>query len=192
MDGRRLKHLALSHGQHRWADRIYNYNFSLQQRKFTTRVDCIIVIFSLFGGCCARTVIFERFYSSCGPVLKPEATEHGTTEHGTGDRRRGPVEIGVDKQWDQILYNRLLPWLNLSLPVQDDRPMPSPPHSSFNPASYTRTFGSPISSRPASFDNGNRYLSGPSPNQLLECVHTFPVHPSLLLTPLSSLAVALR
>ncbi|KAF8486446.1 hypothetical protein DFH94DRAFT_184318 [Russula ochroleuca] len=53
-------------------------------------------------------------------------------------------------------------------PVQDDHPMPSPSDSSFNPASYTRAFfGSPISWRPGSFGNGNRYFPGPSPDQLL-------------------------
>jgi len=73
-------------------------------------------------------------------------------------------------------------------PVQDDHSMPSPSYSSFNPASYTRTFfGSPISWRPGSFGSGNRYFPGSSPSQLLECVlYTFPVHLSLLLTPLSS------
>lgn len=53
-------------------------------------------------------------------------------------------------------------------PFQDDHPMPSPPYSSFNPASYTRSFfGSPISWRPGSFGNGNRYCPGTSPGQLL-------------------------
>ncbi|KAF8495940.1 hypothetical protein F5888DRAFT_1804493 [Russula emetica] len=54
-------------------------------------------------------------------------------------------------------------------PVQDDHPMPSPSYSSFNPASYTRAFfGSPISWRPGSFGNGNRYFPGSSPSQLLD------------------------
>lgn len=53
-------------------------------------------------------------------------------------------------------------------PFHDDHPMPSPPYSSFNPASYTRSFlGSPISWRPGSFGNGNRYYPGTSPGQLL-------------------------
>ena len=53
-------------------------------------------------------------------------------------------------------------------PFQDDHPMPSPPYSSFNPASYTRSFfGSPNSWRPGSFGNGNRYFPGTSPGQLL-------------------------
>ncbi|KAN0118840.1 hypothetical protein V8E52_004612 [Russula decolorans] len=47
--------------------------------------------------------------------------------------------------------------------------MPSPSYSSFNPASYTRTFfGSPISWRPGSFGNGNRYFPGSSPSQFLD------------------------
>ncbi|KAI9453929.1 hypothetical protein F5148DRAFT_1288877 [Russula earlei] len=51
-------------------------------------------------------------------------------------------------------------------PFQDDISMPS--HSSFNPASYQRAFlSSPISWRPGSFGNGNRYLPGTSPGQLL-------------------------
>jgi hypothetical protein len=68
--------------------------------------------------------------------------------------------------------------------------MPSPAYSSFNPASYTRTFfGSPISWRPGSFGNGNRYFPGSSPNQLLsplECVlYLSLLTPSLLrLAPL--------
>jgi transcription factor SFP1 len=75
-------------------------------------------------------------------------------------------------------------------PVQDDHPMPSPSDSSFNPASYTRAFfGSPISWRPGSFGNGNRYFPGPSPDQLLsplECVlYLSLLTPSLLrLAPL--------
>ncbi|KAH9980411.1 hypothetical protein BJV74DRAFT_879344 [Russula compacta] len=54
-------------------------------------------------------------------------------------------------------------------PFQDDLSMPSPSYSSFNPASYTRTFfGSPFSWRPDSFGNGNRHLPGSSPpGQLL-------------------------
>jgi len=62
---------------------------------------------------------------------------------------------------------------------QDDNLMPS--QSSFNPASYTRAFfGSPISWRPGSFGNGNRYLPGTSPGQLLgplECVLLFTLTP---------------
>ncbi|KAN0113637.1 hypothetical protein V8E52_007563 [Russula decolorans] len=47
--------------------------------------------------------------------------------------------------------------------------MSSPSYSSSNPASYTRAIlGSPISSRPGSFNNGNRYFPGSSPNQLLD------------------------
>ena len=65
--------------------------------------------------------------------------------------------------------------------------MPSPLYSSFNPASYTRTFsGSPISWHPGSFGNGNRYLPGLSPSQLLgplECVVTITLPPSRPLTP---------
>jgi hypothetical protein len=54
-------------------------------------------------------------------------------------------------------------------PPHHDHPMPSPSYSSFNPASYTRTFfGSPISWRPGSFGNGNRYFPGSSPSQFLE------------------------
>ena len=42
-------------------------------------------------------------------------------------------------------------------PPQHDHPMPSPSYSSFNPASYTRTFfGSPVSWRPGSSMESDR------------------------------------
>jgi hypothetical protein len=72
--------------------------------------------------------------------------------------------------------------------------MSSPSYSSSNPASYTRAIlGSPISSRPGSFNNGNRYFPGSSPNQLLECVLlNIPRSPLSLADSLASTAVALR
>src|SRR6266851_599733 len=80
------------------------------------------------------------------------------------------------------------PIIHPSFQDDNDHPMPSPPYSSFNPASYTRTFfgGSPISWRPGSFGNGNRYLPGSSPGQLLgplESVLFIPLPPSRPLIP---------
>jgi hypothetical protein len=105
-----------------------------------------------------------------------------TGKRRSGDRVAQFVSIGRSRRRECIRHGSISAYG--PPPVQGYHSMPSPSYSSFNPVSYTRAFfGSPISSHPGSFDNGNRYFPGSSPNQHLECVLHIPSSPLSLADP---------